>query len=302
MKIVVLSQPSGWHYQDLLRASRKIDGLRLEAAQFSELRGRLGSSASGVTIGESGLDGGDCVLARAMPAGTLQQVVFRMDALQELARLGVTVINSPKTIEASVDKYLSLALMRREGVSIPTTLVCESESAAVEFLEEHEEVVVKPIFGSEGRGLGRFTLGGGKAEFLRAIRGPENGSLGGDSLGNVIYVQEFLPHEFDVRVLVVGDELFGMKRANASSWISNAAQGAKCSSLSIDDEVARLARLATAAVGGRLVGVDLVPCQDGQWRVLEVNAAPGWKFITDVVGVDIADRILRMLIDESKSG
>jgi ribosomal protein S6--L-glutamate ligase len=51
------------------------------------------------------------------------------------------------------------------------------------------------------------------------------------------------------------------------------------------------------AVGGPVVGVDLLPCRDGRLLVLEVNAVPGWKGLAAALDVDIAREIMIYIRD-----
>ena len=123
MRIVVLSAPDAWHFLDLKRAGKsehQVGNLRFEElAAF--VRGEQ----------QFNIDA-DCVIARTMPAGSLQQVVFRMDLLARLSASGVLVLNSPKSIEAAVDKYLSLELLASTGVPVPRTCVSQRVSTALE--------------------------------------------------------------------------------------------------------------------------------------------------------------------------
>ena len=90
-----------------------------------------------------------------MPPGSLEQVVFRMDALHRLAAAGVPVLNPPRAVEAAVDKYLTLALLAAAGLPVPSTWTGQSAAEALAAFEElGGDVVVKPLFGSEGRGPG----------------------------------------------------------------------------------------------------------------------------------------------------
>jgi ribosomal protein S6--L-glutamate ligase len=59
-----------------------------------------------------------------------------------------------------------------------------------------------------------------------------------------------------------------------------------------------VARQAVEAVGAPLAGVDLLPALDGNLYVLEVNAVPGWRAMSQTSGRDIAKLILDFL--ESK--
>ena len=100
-------------------------------------------------------------------------------------------------------------------------------------------------------------------------------------------------HEgFDLRVLVIGDELFGVRRRNTSDWRTNIGRGAVAERAQLSAEVADLARRAAVAVGAPLAGVDLLPARDGRMLVVEVNAVPGWKALSHVLEIDIAARVL----------
>ena len=93
----------------------------------------------------------DAVLVRTMPPGSLEQVVFRMDLLHRLMAGGVRVLNPPRAVEVCVDKYLATALLDAAGLPVPHTIVCQHADAALEaFTALGGDVVVKPLFGSEG--------------------------------------------------------------------------------------------------------------------------------------------------------
>jgi ribosomal protein S6--L-glutamate ligase len=153
-------------------------------------------------------------------------------------------------------------------------------------------VVVKPLFGSEGRGITRLT---DEALALRAFKMLAQ-------LGAVLYVQEFIPHEgFDCRLLLIGDEVFAMQRHNALDWRTNVSRGAKTISFSPDARLRDLAHRAAAAVGAPIAGVDLLLGRDGQWYVLEVNAVPGWKALARTLGIDIARRVLEFAASRKRN-
>ena len=63
---------------------------------------------------------------RMMPPGSLEQVVFRMDALHRVAAAGVPVLNPPRAVEAAVDKYLTLALIEAAGAARAATWAGQS--------------------------------------------------------------------------------------------------------------------------------------------------------------------------------
>jgi ribosomal protein S6--L-glutamate ligase len=226
----------------------------------------------------------DAILVRTMPPGSLEQVVFRMDLLGQIAVEGTPVWNSPKSIECAVDKYLTSARMKRAGLVTPETRVCQTEEAALRaFLELGEDVVLKPLFGSEGRGITRLTDAELARRAFRLLA----------QMRSVIYLQKFIPHEgCDLRILLLGDEVYAMRRRNPNDWRSNVSRGASAEVLTPTPQEVDIARRAAAAVGAAIAGVDLLPGKDGLLYAIEVNAVPGWKALSRVTGVDVAERLV----------
>ena len=284
MRIAVLGSATSWCFADLLRAAgERID---LCAAPFSGIATEIDGRLVRVQAGGHDLTRFDGALVRTMPPGSLEQVVFRMDALASLQDAGVRVLNPPKAIEAAVDKYLALTRLQSAGLPTPRTLTCQTaEQAMAAFAQLGGDAVLKPIFGGEGRGITRLI---DHALAHRAFRMLEQ-------LGAVAYLQEFIPHAgADLRLLVVGEKVFGMRRVNPSDWRTNISLGARAEPLEVTAELAELARRAAAAVGAPVAGVDLLPATDGRLLVLEVNAVPGWRALSRVSGVDIAAEVLRL--------
>jgi len=286
---VALVSGQGWHVQDLRRAAARL-GVRFEAVPFPGVTGRLGKGPGRIEAGGVELRSADGVLVRMMPPGSLEQVVFRMDALHRLAGLGVPVLNPPRAVEAAVDKYLATALLDGAGLPVPETWVGESAEGALEAFEDlGGDVVVKPLFGSEGRGLVRVSdreLG------TRTFRTLER-------LGAVLYVQRHVRNPgFDLRLFVLGGRILGAMRRHAApgEWRANVAVGGRPEAWMPDDEAARMAVRAAGALGATMAGVDLLPDLDrGGYTVLEVNAVPGWRALAATTGVDVASAVLAEL-------
>lgn len=285
MNIAVLGSATSWYMEDLRRAA----GARhtIVPVNYRELSSQV--SPDGITVngGRNALSRCDAVLVRSMPPGSLEQVVFRMDALANLAAAGVRVVNPPRAIEVAVDKYLATTRLRDAGLLVPTTIVCQTAEQALEAFDTlGGDVVVKPLFGSEGRGITRVTDETIAARAFRAL----------EQVGAAIYLQQFVAHEgCDWRLLVLGDEVLGMCRRHPHDWRTNISRGAVAEPLEVTAERADLARRAAAAVGATLAGVDLLPGRDGQLYAIEVNAVPGWRALAQVTGVAMAARVLHLL-------
>ena len=295
MKFAVLAAPDSWYFRDLARAG----GSRHEVVvrSFSELTASVSTGGHRLSSNGSDLSEFDAVIVRTMPPGSLEQVVFRMDALGRLEASGVVVVNSPRSLEAAVDKYLSSVKLADAGLPTPRTIICQTvDDALAAFAELGGDVVLKPLFGGEGRGITRLT--------------DENLALRAFSMlaqfNAVLYVQEYVEHcGYDIRLFVLGGRVFGMKRINPSDWRTNVARGATTEPFEVDDRYAHLARSAANAVGAMIAGIDVLPARDGREFVLEVNAVPGWKALARTLQTDIAALLLDTVaqtVQERKGG
>ena len=290
MRIVTLANPDSWYLRDLVRAA----GTRHEIvpATFRDLASQLTTGNCRFNSGALDLRSADALLVRTMPPGSLEQVVFRMDVLGRLAAEGLTVINPPKAIEAAVDKYLASALLASAGLETPPTCICQTADEGLAAFEQlGGDVVVKPLFGAEGRGIARLN---DPALAERAFKMLEQ-------LGAVLYVQRFIEHEgHDVRVLVIGERLLAMRRHNSLDWRTNISRGASAEAFAPEPQLCELARRAATAVGAQVAGVDLLPGRDGRLYVIEVNAVPGWRALAQATGQDIAKLVLETVAQIAK--
>ena len=288
--IVALVSGFGWHVQDLRRAAGSL-GVPFHAVPFPRVTGIAGGPGGGGQVMAGGIDLGAAagVLVRMMPPGTLEQVVFRMDALHRLAAAGVPVLNPPGAVEAAVDKYLATARLDAAGLPVPPTWAGErAEDALAAFEALGGDVVVKPLFGSEGRGLVRVSDPELARRVFHAL----------ERIGAVLYLQRFVRHPgHDLRAFVLGDRVLGAIRRHAppGDWRTNVAVGGRAEAVALEPAAERLALRAARAVGATMAGVDLLPDADGKLLVLEVNAVPGWRALAAATGVDVASAILEGL-------
>jgi ribosomal protein S6--L-glutamate ligase len=286
MRIALLASGTGWHVRDLQRAAGQLGHVAVPV-DFRRVAASIGAGADSLAAFDAGL-------VRTMSPGSLEQVVFRMDALHRLQARGVPVLNPPAAVETCVDKYLATARLEAAGLPVPPTIVCQHAEAALEaYAALGGDVVVKPLFGSEGRGMLRVT---NEEMAWRAFRTLER-------LQAVLYLQRFIQHPgWDLRILVLGGRvLTAMRRHSRGDWRTNVAQGGSGEPVDLAADEERLALAAAAAVGAPIAGVDLLPGPAGEWYVLEVNAVPGWRALGPTTGVDVAVAVVSYLTQEYPS-
>jgi RimK family alpha-L-glutamate ligase len=265
VKVAVLGAGQGWHTGELQRALGA-RGHTSALLPITTLRARLGPGSQ-LSSGTEALDAYDVVLVRMIPRGSLEQIIFRMDALHLLRARGVRVVNPPQAIERTVDKYYTSGLLAQAGLPTPRTAVCEASAAALEaFAALGGDVVVKPLFGSMGQGLVRVQ---DEALAYRVFRALELERA-------VYYVQEFIPHTGrDLRAFVLGGRVLAAMARVAEGWRTNLAQGARAEPAWLTPEQEALCLRAAEAVGAEYAGVDLLPSLSGEDYLLEVNGIPG---------------------------
>src|SRR6266853_6723669 len=196
-RVAILTEEPGWHGRELQRAFRAL-GVQSAFASLSDCRIDLEGSQPRVRIPGFGAQTPDAAFVRSIAAGTFEQITLRLSVLHALRELGVPVCNDARAIERSVDKAMTTFLLRRHGIATLPTWVTERESVARGVLmretAQRHELVVKPLFGSQGKGLQRLASGA-SVPAEETVRG-------------VWYLQRFLNsgegNWHDWRVLVVG--------------------------------------------------------------------------------------------------
>jgi RimK family alpha-L-glutamate ligase len=233
----------------------------------------------------------DALIIRPIGRGSLEEIVFRMDMLYKLQRLGFYVINPPEAIEHCVDKYDILAILEENGIPVPRTAVTENVDEALKaFNELGGDVVVKPLFGSRGIGSTRVRDAEIASTIFRNIT----------FYHGVIYLQEFVQHGFsDIRAFVVGDRVVAAMRRVANSWKTNYSQGARPEPITLDKTMEDMTVKSAKLIDCKIAGVDILESPKGP-LVVEVNSQPGWRGLQLVAKVNIADEIVNFIMSEAK--
>jgi RimK family alpha-L-glutamate ligase len=284
MHLAVLAARPGWHTQQLERAAIE-GGHRATILPYEGLVATIGKTP-GLRSRDTDLDLVDLVLARIIPSGSLDQIIFRVDALHRLEERGVAVVNSPRAIERTVDKFWTSVLLEQCGIPTPETMVCQDPEEAFTAFRTLQDVIVKPLFGSMGLGMVRVRDEEMAYRVFRTI----------DQIRGVYYLQRTIEHDgADVRVFVIGGRVVGAMERRSEGWRTNLARGGMARRVAVGEDTATLAIRAAAAVGADYAGVDILTGRDGQTYVLEVNGIPGWKGLQEATGLDVAGALIEYL-------
>jgi RimK family alpha-L-glutamate ligase len=284
LHLVILAAREGWHTRELTRAL-EARGHTGAIVPYEGLVASIGRR-SGLRSRAADLDRADAVLARIIPSGSLEQIIYRVDALHRLEDRGVRVMNSPRAIERTVDKFWTSTLLEQCGLPTPDTVVCDDAEEAFAAFRELGDVIVKPLFGSMGLGMVRVSDEEMAFRVFKTI----------EQIRGVYYLQRAVEHAGrDIRVFVVGGRVLAAIERRSDGWRTNLSRGGTARPAQLPEAWSALALRAAAAVGAEYAGVDLLPATDGTVYVLEVNGIPGWQGLQEATGVDVAAALIEQL-------
>jgi RimK family alpha-L-glutamate ligase len=287
LQALILASDDGWHISEIKKAlkKQKISSLRVP---YSELGAGVASSFN-LKNREEMLDNFDYIFVRIIPGGSLEQIILRMDILNRMAALGKRIINKPTVIEKTVDKYYTQFILADSGIPTPETFVTEDFEQAMEFYYKWEDVILKPIFGSLGKGIVRIK---DEDTAYRVFRAWQQNNF-------VFYIQKYIEHgSSDIRVFVCRGEVISASERCGSSWKTNVARGAESRKIILPNNLKNMALKAAKLLELDYTGIDII-LKDGNINdpyLIEVNSIPGWYGLQKVTDFNIADRLVEMMI------
>jgi [lysine-biosynthesis-protein LysW]--L-2-aminoadipate ligase len=230
----------------------------------------------------------------------------------------IPVVNSAETAQICSDKVENSLALERAGVPTPTTKVAFTKDTALDIVEDFGyPCVLKPVVGSWGRLMAKIdSRSAAEAIF-------EHKETLGHYEHKVFYVQEFVDKPGrDIRVVALDGEPVAAMVRESDHWLTNAAKGAETAEFELDDRARELVQQASDAVGGGLLGVDLMeigearsaserPSGEGSeprdadgYTVHEVNHNVEFKALNDATGVDVPAAVVDWLetkVDQAPS-
>jgi [lysine-biosynthesis-protein LysW]--L-2-aminoadipate ligase len=273
--------------EKLLFAALQERGVDCERIDSREVAFDLGSNGLGP------LKNCDAVLVRCLSHSRAYYLTHWLESV------GIPAVSSHHAIATCGDKLFTSAILQKEGVPIPRTVVAFTPAAALEAIEGlGYPVVLKPTHGSWGRLLAKVN----DRQAAEAIL--EHKTTLGGYQHSIFYIQEYVDKPGrDIRSFVVGDETVAAIYRDSPHWITNTARGGKAQNCPITPEVDRLSRAAARAVGGGMLAIDILEAPDGRLLVSEVNHTPEFRNSIAPTGVDIPGKMIDYVMEVAmKSG
>lgn len=215
---------------------------------------------------------------------------YGLAVLRQFELMGVYPLNESVAIGRSRDKLRSMQLLAEAGVGLPVTAFAHDPKQTDQVIEMvgGAPVVIKLLEGTQGIGVVLAETHNSARSVIEAFRG-----------ANVnILVQEFIKEagNSDIRVIVVGGRVVAaMERSGAAGdFRSNLHRGGSSRSIKISPEERSTAVRSAKRLGLNVAGVDLLRSNHGP-VVMEVNSSPGLEGIEKATGVDVADKIIKLI-------
>ena len=229
-------------------------------------------------------EGLDIVVDRCLATSRSRYITRFVDAY------GVPVVNEPETAAICADKARNSLVLAGADVPTPATEVTFTKEAAMESIEEFGyPCVLKPVIGSWGRLMAKID----SRDAAEAIL--EHKETLGHYEHKVFYIQEFVEKPGrDIRVVATDGEPVAAMARSSEHWLTNAARGAETEAIEMTPEMADLVERASEAVGGGLLGVDLMETGDS-YTVHEVNHTVEFKALNEVSEVDVPAAVVDWL-------
>ena len=230
----------------------------------------------------------------------LQRCVSYFQGLHSTAILeerGFRVVNSLETTLVCGNKLFTTLRLLKHGVPTPRTIVAFDVSTALEALRNlGYPSMVKPVYGSWGR-------------LVAPLKDPQSAKAILESrtvmhpLYQIFYLQEYVKRPpRDIRSFVVGDSVpVAIYRVSSGDeWRTNTSLGGKAVQCEVTPEIEELSLKAAEAVGGGVLGVDIMEDEEKGLLVHEVNHVVEFRNTVPLTGVNLPKLILDYVIEVAK--
>jgi [lysine-biosynthesis-protein LysW]--L-2-aminoadipate ligase len=218
-------------------------------------------------------DFGDVVLERCVS-------YFRgLHFTASLEFMDVPVLNKFQVANQCGNKMFMTLLLKKHNVPTPKTYFSFSSESATENIERvGYPLVIKPVIGSWGRGVMQLK-DKDTADALFEIR-----DITDSPHDRIFYLQELINRPpRDIRVITVGDEpIAAMYRKSSGGFKTNIALGADPELCEVTKEIEDIATNASKAMGGGILGIDIMEDEKRGLVVHEVNNTVEFKGLARV--------------------
>jgi [lysine-biosynthesis-protein LysW]--L-2-aminoadipate ligase len=214
-----------------------------------------------------------------------------------LEQIGLPVVNSFSVSEICGNKLITSLILKKNNVPAPKTTFAFSTESARECMKKlGYPLVVKPIIGSWGRGVYQIKDQSMADMMLDSRQENDN------SFSRIYYFQELIDRPSrDIRCIVIGDQIVAsvFRYSSENEWRTNVAVGGRTEMAPLTSELKEIVLKASNAVGGGILGVDLMEDKERGYLVHEVNNTVEFRGASAVCKSDIAGAMTDYLVKMS---
>ncbi len=209
---------------------------------------------------------------------------------------GVPVVNPYRVIRDCGDKLVTTTILASKGIPVPKTVVVYNRDKAIEAARElGYPVVVKPILGSWGRFIARATNEDDLLDILDFRESMNSPHF------KIHYIQQYIEKpDRDIRAFYVWGRVPVAIYRYSKRWKTNTALGGKAVKADLSEEQIELVIKSAEAVGGGVLGVDLMETKNGENLVGELNAVIEFRNTVQVTGYDLAGDVVKSTVEVFK--
>ena len=233
-------------------------------------------------------DLGDVVLERCVS-------YFRgLHFTSSLEFLDIPVLNKFEVANICGNKMFMTLLLKKNNIPTPKTYFSFSSESAADNLEKTGfPLVIKPVIGSWGRGVMPIK----DKDTMEAVF--EIRDITDSPHDRIYYLQELINRPpRDIRVITVGDEpIAAMYRKSSGGFKTNIALGADPELCEITKEMEDMAAKASKAMGGGILGIDMMEDEEQGLVVHEVNNTVEFKGLARVAQRNIPKEMIEFALN-----
>ena len=211
--------------------------------------------------------------------------------------MDIPVINKFHVANTCGNKMITSMLLKKNNIPTPKTYFSFSAETALDNFEKvGYPLVIKPIIGSWGRSVMPVK----DKDTAEAVI--ENRQVTDGPQDRIYYLQEMIDRPpRDIRVITVGDQaVAAMYRKSSGGFKTNIALGADPELCEITKEIEDLCEKTSKAVGGGILGIDLMEDKEKGLVVHEVNNTVEFKGLVKVSKKNIPKEMIDYAIHNIK--
>jgi len=211
--------------------------------------------------------------------------------------MNIPVINKFDVANTCGNKMITSMLLKKNNIPTPKTYFSFSAETALDNFEKvGYPLVIKPIIGSWGRSVMPVK----DKDTAEAVI--ENRQVTDGPQDRIYYLQEMIDRPpRDIRVITVGDQaISAMYRKSSGGFKTNIALGADPELCEITKEIEDLCEKTSKAVGGGILGIDLMEDKEKGLVVHEVNNTVEFKGLVKVSKKNIPQAMIDYAINNIK--